>query len=518
MSLTKPSQVQAARKHLILLLNFSEQEAELLRKAEFNVEVGYIGSQGLSAGREYLPYYFPRPVYEYEVLVYNSKPPDQEAVRRLFPSVKNLLADGKMMEPLTAWNTPPAVRLAFTGYSAGFQNLVLAGLPFIRLLEAHCGVSIFEAYVNTGSFALPELAKVVAGFRGDIASPVGQYSRWGEATRWPLSHFPVVLNRNGDQIASYGTIFKSRTVPVYVILPQFKSNATVLVKVLNVIARLYPELFPDRELRDWYGSDEFAFTEEKDISRRMEARLAETGAFFEAMRREKAELAGRCSFIKKILVATEDPQHETEERLSGNVRKVLEFLGFQVEDIDAKIRGVIRKEDFWVRDGDFLAITEVTGTANKNPRTKEFNDLLGRRATIFRRHDLVPDVLNISGLLVVNYDINTHPRKRPRLYGGEAEEIVEAAREQSIGLLSTGELYDIAIAAKDGVITKDEARRLVKQFGRIELQPVKRQAPGRPRLFPWSASQERRAGWESSESRRRPRPVSRTARAKPSPR
>jgi hypothetical protein len=33
---------------------------------------------------------------------------------------------------------------------------------------------------------------------------------------------------------------------------------------------------------------------------------------------------------------------------------------------------------------------------------------LGRMATIFKRRDLAPDASNVSGLLIVNYDINTN--------------------------------------------------------------------------------------------------------------
>lgn len=150
------------------------------------------------------------------------------------------------------------------------------------------------------------------------------------------------------------------------------------------------------------------------------------------------------------------------------MKKVLEFLGFDVEDIDALVKGAIRKEDFWVKDGsEFLAITEVTGTNAKNPKIKEFNDLFARMATIFKRRDLVPDVSKVTGLLILNYDIETHPAKRPLLYGGEADEIVQTAAENNIGLLSTVELYKLGVAVKDGIMTKEQARALVKGFGRI---------------------------------------------------
>ena len=348
------NQKEPISKHCILLLNFGEHEAEVLRKAGFNVEVGYFADRvSDDSGKKSLPYYFPRPVYEYEVLVYNSKAPDEKSVSGLFPRIGNLLADQKMMAPLLVWNTLPDVRIAFTGY-AGAKSLFPAGLGFLELTEAHAGVSIFEIAEPGQTFAIRELAKVIASFRSKIAEPVRQYSHWAERQRqWPFSHFPVIVNRNGDQIASYGTTYDSRTIPRYVVLPQLNNNSTALAELLGLIARLHPELFPDRELREWYTADEFAFQEEKNIDQELEEKIQDIRALIARRQQEKVEVAERYGFIKKILVAKEDPAVETDDRLSTNVRKVLEFLGFQVEDIDAKIRGVIRKEDFWVRDGDF---------------------------------------------------------------------------------------------------------------------------------------------------------------------
>jgi hypothetical protein len=143
-----------------------------------------------------------------------------------------------------------------------------------------------------------------------------------------------------------------------------------------------------------------------------------------------------------------------------------------VADIDETTKSVIKKEDFWVRDGDFLAITEVTGTIHKNPKVKEFNDILGRIATIYKRKtDLtLPEGVNVSGLLVLNYDYDTHPSKRPRPYTGDDDHIAQTAFEQGIGILSTVELHKIIVAVKQGLLLKSEARALLKKAGRIELE------------------------------------------------
>ncbi len=171
-----------------------------------------------------------------------------------------------------------------------------------------------------------------------------------------------------------------------------------------------------------------------------------------------------------MLTALEnDP--DPSKRLSAVVTKALRFLEFEVDDIDEKIKSAIKKEDLWVREGNFLAITEVTGTVNKNPKTKEFNDIFARMATIYKRQNELPLPIgaNISGLLVLNYDVGTHPSKRPKPYTGEDENIIHTALDQNIGVLTTVELHKILVAVKQGVLSKPDARAVLKKFGRIEF-------------------------------------------------
>ncbi len=58
-------------------------------------------------------------------------------------------------------------------------------------------------------------------------------------------------------------------------------------------------------------------------------------------------------------------------------------------------------------------------------------------------------------------------------YTGEDEYIVETAVEQGIGLLSTVELHKIIVAIKEGQLTKDEAREIIRKPGRIEFETRK---------------------------------------------
>jgi len=286
------------------------------------------------------------------------------------------------------------------------------------------------------------------------------------------------MTRNGREVLSYGTHAWAETIPRYVVLPQLKNNAEGALQILLCLENVWPQLFPDRIKREWLTTEEFLLPEEKAIGREIEARLAETRSFIEVKNVEREKVTLENSFVRSLLVAKEDQSLAPKERLSSVVKKALEFLEFKVEDIDQKAKSAIRKEDFWVRDEEFLAITEVTGTSNKNPKIKEYNDILGRMTTIFKRKEelVPPQGATVRGLLVLNYDIENHPAKRPRVYTGEEEHIAESALDQGIGLLSTVELHKVVVAVKEGRLSKDDARMLLKRSGRIEFagsQPSK---------------------------------------------
>jgi hypothetical protein len=350
------------------------------------------------------------------------------------------------------------------------------------LIKAEENVSDYREVAGGGAYAIDEVRRLITGLKGHIAK-VGQFFQVPNEN-YPFFHEAVLASRSGGQIAGYGTTYDDKThkvTPRYLILPQLKNRAQAVIAILQCLEKTAPLFFPDKAITDWLSADEFLLPEEKRVDELINSKMVETKQFIEAAQKERKRLGDENAFVRALLVAKEDPNFTLSERLSGVVRKALEYLEFGVEDIDQKIKSAIKKEDFWVTDGTFLAITEVTGTANKNPKIKEFNDILARLTTIYKRKGelVLPAAATVSGLLVVNYDIGTHPSRRPKLYAaGEDEHIVETAVEQGIGLLSTVELHKIIMAVRQGSFSKASARELIRKSGRIEYDSNAGQAPG----------------------------------------
>lgn len=446
----------------ILLLNFTETETAMLAKAGYDVERGLMGTYDAS---KCLPFQTPHPIYEYDILAYNSRFTPE--LRGDFQKQQNLLNVKGCLDALSDFNGTPSVRISFVGDYTGLPRLLHGGLSFIEQAAAERNVSMFFDAQTVKTFAIAEMRELIEGFKRDITD-VGQFICAKDA--YPYHHFPVLISRNGEQIAAYGTSYESSTVPRYVVLPQLKSNAHAVLEILRTLESVCPQLFPGRNKDAWLRSDEFLLPDECAKDKEIGRATAEAQKIVEKLRAEREQLSSGNFFIRQLLVATEDAKLELPNRLSGLVRKALEFLEFEVVDIDQQTKTAIKKEDFWVSDGEYFAITEVTGTTNTNPKVKEFNDILARIATIYKRKtDLIPKgVTNVSGLLVLNYDLDHHPAKRPKVYTGDLEHIVETATEQNIGLLSTVELHMLLVAVKEGKLTKDAARALIKRPGRIE--------------------------------------------------
>lgn len=447
--------------HRIALVNFTENDVEVLAKAGFSAELGKIGTAG--AHSTYIPCSFVRPLYEYDVYVYNG-------VDAVVNGPTNLMKD--FAGTLAEFRTAPFVRIAFLG-SHSFTDLLVAGTPFWSARSADPGVTDLVVVENRGAFRHEELARCLAKLKPLVSFPIQHFAvSRNRMPEHPMNHHAALATRNGDIVACYGTTyFSGRTCVSYIIAPLFKNPMQALIEMLSVVADDRPELFPERPRKlDWLTSQDFAFVEENKIETEIAAKRIETDDFERTKRLEKESVAVQYEFIRAILTATESSELTPERRFSTLVKSSLEYLEFEVTDMDASIRTAIRKEDFWIREGEFFAIVEVTATKNKNPKTKEFSDLLGRMVTILKRKGelKVPDAQTISGLLILNFDIETHPFRRPRVYTGGDEEFVAAAKEQNIGLLSTVDLYRILIAVKDGVLSKARARELLRSPGRIE--------------------------------------------------
>ena len=410
-------------------------------------------------------HYYPSPAHDYQIVVVNLDSAAVEKEVGRFPDVQSEPTDAHLLLK----HLDKGFVLAFVG-DANRDYLINAGINNINLIDADKRDRVFEK---------PGQSDSVFDFifdKNEILFPVQKYI---ESTFANDFHYAALkFNKNIDVIASYrtrdfytdieGVTHRYRRATL-LLLPQFADNFRVIADVLKVLFSERPDLFTNLSTQNWQNEPQFLPPEIEKIESEIATERNKFDKFLQKKEIEKNKAIKNHSHFIQILKA--DDQHFAgQNKLSVNVMKVLKFLGFGVEDVDEKIKSAIKREDYWVVDGDYFALGEVTGTESSNPKVKEFNDMLARILNVVKKG--LPERYkdkDIKGLLIINNDRKNHPLKRTKLYTGDLEDTCETAAANGISILSTVELYKIATEVLLGRMSKDDARQLIKSGGRIEL-------------------------------------------------
>lgn len=243
-------------------------------------------------------------------------------------------------------------------------------------------------------------------------------------------------------------------------MPQFERNIEVTLDILDLLIDLRPDLFPGMTKLDWLRNDEFIPDEVKVIDKEIKREEKRVKAFRKQKEKEKKKVAKELKFFTQILVA-DDEHFKGNERLKPNVKKILEFLGFGVVDRDLQIKTGKKREDLIISDGEWNALAEVRGTRRENPPEHFYSDLLKH---LWKTKGTGPS----KGLLIVNYDSSKHPFRRTEIYKDSPELLKD--EDGVVGVLSTVELYKIAMAVKRRKMKKENARNKIKKTGRITFE------------------------------------------------
>src|SRR6267378_658767 len=177
----------------IILLNFSVKEAHSIANAGYSVDRGFLGKYG---PKGYLPFWAPHPLYEYDILFYNSSTTSE--LEKEFTERRNLLEETGSSDTLSTLNGTPSVRVSFVGDSTGLNHLLHGGVSFVHLVKAEENVSVFlESSDN--AFKIADVQKLISGFKSQIAK-VGYF--FPARDPYPFHHVPALLSRKGHVVAA----------------------------------------------------------------------------------------------------------------------------------------------------------------------------------------------------------------------------------------------------------------------------------------------------------------------------
>jgi len=233
---------------------------------------------------------------------------------------------------------------------------------------------------------------------------------------------------------------------------------------LRVAVEVWRERWPSRFPLSvkWRTSPDWRTPAENKLVEKLEKLRSERATFLKKLGSAEAELQAKLAAISaEADVAERKLLTESGAALTSAVGRCLQDFGFNVEDADATATKGDLLEDLRVEDATadgWVALVEVKGYAGGANVTD-----LGRFTRLTRRfmarEDREPDAL----WYVVNQFRRQNPSDREPILRANEPELQAFATADSGLAVDTADLFRLRKAVIQGVVSADEARRLLRE-------------------------------------------------------
>jgi hypothetical protein len=247
-----------------------------------------------------------------------------------------------------------------------------------------------------------------------------------------------------------------------IVVPQLNDKVTFLTNLFtDVLPELAPHLFPDIVRGRWTHQPEYELPKILQLKQ----------AHAEIERRSQAEIAALETQIEKERSANgwlHDLLTATDATLVQAVKHALSTIGFQnIVDIDEERdrEGKSRREDLQIQDQSPTLVVDVKGIA-AFPSDEDALQA-DKHAAIRMREQKRTDLV---GLSIVNHQRHLPPLERENAMPFR-QELIDAAQERSLGLITTWDLYRLVRNSRKLGWRVEDIKPLFYNKGRIEPVP-----------------------------------------------
>ncbi|MFH1411417.1 MAG: hypothetical protein ABIG55_02090 [Candidatus Omnitrophota bacterium] len=223
--------------------------------------------------------------------------------------------------------------------------------------------------------------------------------------------------------------------------PDFKAvNINIIKHILRELPALSPEALFSKDYQEglWLDTETYKFSDEiRIINEKKEVRETFNGKI-EDLESKRSSARENSKHFRALLTNGDDDKVDEEEKLKPPLKKTLEWLGFEVVDMDAMLEKEDKAliNDFILKADGKEILCEAKGVT-RGPCNEYVEQVKNH---MLRYSKLIKNV-SPPGLLILNYQRDKAPNNRGNFYSDPAA--LEGAREASIGLLDTRVLFDI---------------------------------------------------------------------------
>jgi len=276
--------------------------------------------------------------------------------------------------------------------------------------------------------------------------------------------FPLMKNIN-DEIISL-VQFEGNFITF--VFPNFKNKKDFLTDFLkNVLPSLYPEVFPFSTQFKWIENAEYYLPNHKELLEEQNDLRTEFEKNLLAIESKIEDNTKKFSFLHALIT-------ETGDKLVSSVFSFLKWLEFKNVIIKDEQSTSLKEEDVQVELDNGILVIEVKGIGGTSTDGE-----CSQVSKIKHRREKERKSFDVFALYIVNHQRYLPPLNRTNPPFNE-QQIADAISDER-GLLSTWQLFNLYNEINAGLISKEEARSQILQFGHVTFKPKLSANIGQPK-------------------------------------
>lgn len=306
------------------------------------------------------------------------------------------------------------------------------------------------------------LLKYAKGSRYEVA--FRHPTHWDNHGQSKDGNFLPLLVNNDDEIISF---YHAHSEGKVLVFPNIEDKKNFLLELFNShLSEMFPNIFPFHGQFSWLDNGDYLLPGEANlIAERKEIEKQYSKA---VLKNESSviELKAEFKFLRDLI-------SESGDNLVSAVEYYLRWLGFSsVINLD-DANPEILEEDIQVDCGDRFLVVEIKGIGgtSTDKDCSQISKIRYRRAEKRLKFD-------VFGLYIVNHQRYMSPESRRNPPFSENQ--VNDALLDKRGLITTYSLYKAYEQIANGVITKEEVRENLFEYGLIEPKPTNLISLGKP--------------------------------------
>jgi hypothetical protein len=439
-----------------------------------------------------LNYDFPTNLHEYDVVIINLaggeiidyKPQDHSRETHTGKSSMNLLSSypETLFDPRPMASTILGVKLneiknrqflvivfSSGAYEVDYEPVVIKEGYEERQTINTCNIYSFWNHIPCSEAKFGTEINTVK-MQGDLFSLLDKY-KIGSSYNQTFYHPNIIENNQYVQDGKYVALMKNLNADIIsyceidnnknlFILPQFKDKTNFLIDFISKVApTIYPKIFPYsttfgwKHEKDYWLPNHSTLIEKKiGIQKDFERKIAEIDDDLE-------QNLTKYSFLHALI-------SETGEVLVKSLISYFQWLGFEkVVDYDeTSSKSGVLEEDIQIELNNGILIIECKGIGGTSTDSdcSQISKIKHRRCRARGKFD-------VFALYIVNHQRHMPPLKRQN--SPFTDHQIQDAENDERGLLTTWQLFNLYFEIESEIITKEEARETILDFGLIDFRP-----------------------------------------------